>query len=139
MKTLISCAFLLGALFISSVAPAAGAGMKDGLWEITTSMEMPGMPYQPAPATMTRCYTKEDLKDDKQIIPKQDGTCKVTDMKHTGNKMTWKVSCTGDTKGTGAGEIVYRGDSAYDGFMKFEMEGMKMTSRYKAKRVGACK
>ncbi len=139
MNTWISCVFILGALFLSTVAPAVGAGMKDGLWEITTNTEMPGMPYQPAPSTMTHCYTKEDLKDDKQIVPKQDGNCKVTDMKHTGSKMTWKMSCTGDNKSKGEGEIVYKGDTAYDGFMKFEMEGMKITSRYKAKRVGACK
>ena len=138
MKFRIICAILLGACIIPGAASAAGGGMKDGLWEITTSMEMPGMPFTPAPTKVTHCYTKEDLKDDRNVVPKQDGDCKLIDMKHAGNKVSWKMVCTGKSKGKGQGEIAYKGDSAYDGTMKFEMEGMEMTSRYKARRIGAC-
>jgi len=138
MKIRIICAILSGAFIIPIAASAAGGGMKEGLWEITTSMDMPGMPFQPAPTKVTRCYTKEDLKDDSKVIPKQEGDCKITDMKHTGNKVSWKMVCTGKSKGKGHGEIVYKGDTAYDGTMKFEMEKMEVTSRYKARRIGAC-
>ena len=139
MKIRIICAILSGAFIIPGAASAAGGGMKEGLWEITTSMDMPGMPFQPAPTKVTRCYTKEDLKDDSKVIPKQEGDCKITDMKHTGSKVTWKIVCTGKSKGKGQGEIIYKGDSAYDGSMKLEMEGMEVTSHYKARRIGACK
>jgi hypothetical protein len=132
------CFILLGAVMMPAAAMAAGTTMKEGLWEITTTMEMPGMPYQLPPTTYSHCYTKEDLKDEKQALPKQQGDCKVTDMKRHGSKVTWKVVCTGENKGTGEGEIVFQGDTAYDGSMKFDMEQMKMTSRYKARRVGEC-
>ena len=79
MKIRIICAILSGAFIIPGAASAAGGGMKEGLWEITTSMDMPGMPFQPAPTKVTRCYTKEDLKDDSKVIPKQEGDCKITD------------------------------------------------------------
>jgi hypothetical protein len=121
-----------------AAAMAAEAAMKEGLWEITSTMEMPGMPFQPPPATYRHCYTKEELKDEKQALPKQQGDCKVTDMKRNGSRITWKVLCTGENKGTGEGEIIFRGDTAYDGSMNFDMQEMKMTSRYKARRLGEC-
>jgi len=138
MKLRIISAVLLGTCIFPGMVAAAGGGMKDGLWEITTSMDMPGMPYQPPPMKVTHCYTKEDVKDDRKVVPKQQGDCKILDMKHSGNRMTWKMVCSGRNKGTGEGEFIYRGDSAYEGTMKMDMEGMTMTSRYKAKRIGAC-
>jgi len=138
MKIWMSCALFVGAVLMPAVTIAAGASMKEGLWEISTTMEMPGMPFQAPPSVYRHCYTREDLKDDKQVIPQHQGDCRVTDMKRDGSRMTWKVVCTGENKGKGEGEIAFQGDSAYDGSMKIEMNDMKMTSRYKARRVGAC-
>jgi Protein of unknown function (DUF3617) len=131
-------AILFCAVMMPALAIAAGTPMKEGLWEITSTMEMPGMPYQPPPTTFRHCYTREDLRDEKQVLPKQQGDCKVADMKRNGSRIAWKVTCTGEHKGTGEGEIIFRGDTAYEGSMKFAMDEMKMTSRYKARRIGAC-
>ena len=138
MNLRIAAIMLCVALFAPAVAFAAGATMKEGLWEITSTMEMPGMPFQPPPSTYSHCYTREDLKDDAQVVPRQQGDCRVTDMKRAGARVTWKVVCTGDNKGTGTGEILFKGDSAYEGSMKFVMQEMSMTSHYTARRVGAC-
>jgi Protein of unknown function (DUF3617) len=138
MKIRMRCVILVSAALMPVTAVSAVASMKEGLWEITTTMEMPGMPYQPPASVYRHCYTREDLKDEKQVLPKQQGDCRVTDMKRDGSRMTWKIVCSGENKGKGEGEITFRGDSAYDGSMNIEMNEMKMTGRYKARRVGAC-
>jgi len=115
--------------------PAADM-MKPGLWEVTTSMEMPGMPYKPQPTTIRHCYTAQEVKENP--VPK-DNNCKMTDMKTSGNKTSWKVECTGEAAGKGEGEITYQGDSAYEGKSKMQTQGMTVAMKYKAKRLGECK
>lgn len=133
---------LLAALLVltfAATAAQAASKMKDGLWEIATTMEMPGMPFQPPPTKITHCYTKADVEDQNQIVPKQDEKCKITNMKTTGSKTSWKMVCTGKNAASGEGEMTFKGDTAYEGVMKMTTEGMKMTSRYSAKRLGPCK
>ena len=130
-------AVLLATFLLPALVLAATPAMKEGLWEMTTTTVMPGMPFQIPPVTVNHCYTREELKDQQNYAPKQDDNCKMTESKLSGNKFTWKVVCTGKSKGTGEGEIVYKGTS-YEGKMTFNSEGMKMTSRYQAKRIGDC-
>ncbi len=137
MKKRAAGILLLGAITLSASAFAATSGMKEGLWEITTTTEMPGMPFTPPPMTITHCFTKEDVKTD-QVVPKQAGDCTITDMKKSGRTTRWTVTCTGEAAGTGEGEITFKGDSAYEGSQKFSTQGMNITSRYKAKRIGGC-
>ena len=129
---------LCGFLLLATGGLASGAGMKPGLWEINTSMEMPGLPFQPPPTTVSHCYTSEEVKNNQNVVPQQDD-CKVTELKSTGNKMTWQIVCTGRQKGNGSGEMTFKGDSAYEGMMTFRSDEMSMTSRYKARRLGDCK
>ena len=114
----------------------AADGMKPGLWEITSKVDMPGMPFQPPPTTVKHCYTAQEVKE--SPVPK-DNNCKVTDLKTSGSKTTWKVECTGEAAGKGEGEITYQGDSAYEGKTRMQTQGMTMAVQYKAKRVGDCK
>lgn len=122
-------------LFLPTPSAAAGT-MKPGLWEITTSMEMPGMPFQPPAQTMRHCYTEQEVKEGP--VPK-DNNCRITELKATGSKTSWKMECRGELAGKGEGEIVYQGDSAYEGKSRLQAQGMTMTSKYKAKRIGECK
>jgi hypothetical protein len=134
-----TAALFCAVLLLPASIQAAGSPMQEGLWEISSTMSMPGMPYKIPPTKVTHCYTKEELKDSQKTIPKQDGDCKMTDVKYSGSRMTWKMVCTGKSTGKGEGEIVYKGSTAYEGSMKMETQGMVMTSKYKAKRIGACK
>lgn len=138
MRRTISVALLF--LLLSLPLLAAGQGpMKEGLWEITTTMDMPGMPVKMPPTTITHCYTKEELKDSQKVVPKQQENCKITDLKQSGSRTTWKTVCTGKKPSKGEGEIVFKGGTSYEGSMKFSTEGMVMTSKYKARRIGDCK
>ena len=140
MNAMTKTAVVFCAVLMLPVAiQAAGAPMQEGLWEISSTMSMPGMPYKIPPTKVTHCYTKEDLKDSQKTIPKQEGDCKVTDMKTSGNRVSWKMVCTGKSPSKGEGDIVYKGATAYEGSMKMETQGMVMTSKYKARRIGVCK
>ena len=79
-------------LCVSASAFAAAPNMQAGLWEITTNMEMPGMPMQIPPRTIRHCYKAEDLKDTKDALP-TDKNCKLDDLRQSGNTAHWKVSC----------------------------------------------
>jgi hypothetical protein len=127
---------LFAALLLVPAYAVAADGMKPGLWEITTKVDMPGMPFQPPPTTVKHCYTAEEVKE--SPVPK-DNNCKVTDLKTSGSKTTWKVECTGEAAGKGEGEITYQGDSAYEGKTRMQTQGMTMAMQYKAKRLGDCK
>jgi hypothetical protein len=114
--------------------------MKPGLWEISTSMEIPGVPFKVPPQKVQHCYTKEEVARAEGAVPsRQQEDCKVVEHRRVGNKLTWKVVCTGKSKGTGEGELVFKGADAYDGWMRFDSGGQVMTTKYSAKRLGDCK
>ena len=82
-------------LLITSVE-AGSVDMKDGLWEITTTAEMAGMPFQIPPMTFTQCITQQDL------VPQEaqsSNECSMTDNRINGNTVTWSVVCKGEGGG----------------------------------------
>ena len=133
-------------LVISSFAVAplvAQAPVRDGRWEVTTTMEMPNMPMKMPPMKAEQCITKAMADDPAMALPKAEGPrggagdCKVSDYKLAGNKVTWSMACTGKQAMTGTGEIVY-GTNTYDGTMKMKLDMGEMTMKYSAKRLGDC-
>jgi hypothetical protein len=118
-----------------AVAPALAQGADD-LWEISSKMEMPGMPMS-MPAQMIKVCAAKSAKDD-EFIPKQ-GDCKVVDSKRTGNKLAYKMTCSTPEPSTVEGETHF-GSGAYDGKMRMTMtssnHSMQMT--YSGKRIGSC-
>lgn len=134
MKLLISLTVVaFSGLFLA--VPGFTAEMRDGLWELTTTMEMSGMKMPPQ--KMTHCYTKEDVKDQKKMV-NNNKDCKVTDLTSSGNKVKWKMKCTGANAGTFTGETIFNGDN-YNSAMKMQSEGMVMDMQVAGKRIGACK
>jgi hypothetical protein len=131
-KTVIA---ILSALLLPATSFAA-ENMRDGYWELTTTMEMPGMPMKMAPSKIKHCYTKEDVKDQRKAIS-TDKNCTVTDFKQSGNKVIWKMKCTGQNAGVFSGETIFRGDS-YDSIMNMKTQGHTMNVKVKAKRLGSC-
>lgn len=131
--------YLLFTLLVTLHASLAQAAAGE-TWEVTTKSEMSGMPYGMPETTMTVCQPKSGEPDPKQMM-EQDGNCKVTDVKHSGNKTTWKVRCDGDgQKMSGSGEITHSKNS-YQGttHMTGTADGEKvdMKASYRGKRIGA--
>lgn len=131
---LVACALLVTPL----LAQNAQNPMREGEWEVTVQMEMPGLPTKMPEIRTTQCITSEQLKDPASAIPTTPGSdCKVTDQKIEGNKVSWKMACTGAQAMTGDGELLFEGDT-YRGTINANMEQGQMTMKMAGKRLGAC-
>jgi hypothetical protein len=118
----------------------SSAQLKDGLWEITTQVEIKGMRQQMPPGTIRQCITQSDP------VPKNQDKgfeCKTTSQKVSGNTIHYVVECRGrDGVMTATGQSTYTG-STMSGFTqtRFVMKGqpeMQMTNRMTGKYLGAC-
>ncbi len=133
--------FAILLIVVSLCIAGSGPNMKPGLWEITTKMEMPGMPMSMPASTHTQCLTKKDM------VPsgsQNSEGCKTKLLKVKGNVVTWEVICKGQGGvSTGKGKITYSGNK-FKGTMKMDMKNhgqkkMKMTSHISGRRIGKCK
>jgi hypothetical protein len=131
----------LGAVLVAWYlsAPAVLAAGPDDLWEMTSKVEMPGMPMAMPPQTVQVCTPKG--KQAESMAPRE-GNCKVQDLKQTGNKTTFKIVCRGPDPMAGSGEIVTLGPDAYKGTTHISTNAggqrVTMTNSFSAKRVGSC-
>lgn len=131
--------FITAMILLSTISFAfAGSkpNIQEGLWEITSTMSMPGM--QMPPMVHQQCLSEKDLVPQSKQ-PGQD--CKITDVKVVGDTVSWKISCTGqggDMKGTGT--TTYKG-SSFDGTMTMTMggpSGTTVTMKMSGRRIGKC-
>ena len=134
---------LLATALVLGPALAAGLNLREGMWEITTKMEMTGKSGGAIPQqTVQHCLTKKDVEDPHRTTPSagdRGSRCKMTDYKLQGNTATWKMACEGKGAMTGAGTITYSGDS-YTGSQTMAMTGggQAMNMNYSGRRVGDC-
>jgi len=128
--------------FLPVNALCATPNMQDGQWEITTKMEMRGMPaHMSRPITHTHCMTRDNA------VPQQrekNKDCVMKDQKVAGNTVSWEMVCKSKDGSVmeSTGKITYRGDK-FDGAMKAIMtskESGKMVVNYKmnGRRLGPC-
>jgi len=134
-KLFFASIILLTAISISFAG--SGPNMKEGLWEITVTIKMPGM--EMPPMKHTQCMTKKDFVPQGPQQPGQE--CNIADVKVDGNTVTWTIQCTtqgGEMKGTG--KMTYSGES-FEGTMIMLMPStnMKITNLMSGKRIGDCK
>jgi hypothetical protein len=112
---------------VAASAQSAAPNMKEGLWEVTVKMDMPGM------------------EDPRKVASGNDqgsNACEVTNYKMQGNTATWNMSCKGPEQMTGTGTIKYEGDR-YSGVNRMSMnqgkDTMQMTTNFSGRYLGACK
>jgi hypothetical protein len=120
-------------VFFTGISFAA-PNMEDGLWEITTTVDMLGMPSKSF--THTTCLTKE-----KAVPQTAESGCTVKDMKTQGNTVTWTVVCR-EGMSTSKGKVTYAGttmEGAIETTVKTNEQTMTMKSTMKGKRIGPCK
>ena len=112
--------------------------MQEGKWEITTKVEMPGMPTNMPPNKHIQCLTKNDLVPNNS---QQGQECKITQTKIAGNTVTWTIQCKSQGEEMkGNGKITYSGNSL-EGTIKMIMSqaNMEMISHISGNRIGDCK
>jgi hypothetical protein len=130
-----ACAGIVLAFALAASLPASAQG-KDDLWEVSTKMEMPGMPMAMPAQTNRFCIGKN--RKDEEFVPKQ-GECRMVESKRVGNKFTYKMDCAGNTPGTVDGAITF-GNNTYDGQMRMTMKQTNHTMdiTFTGKRIGDC-
>ena len=89
---------------IYAAAAFAAPNYQEGNWEITTTVNMPGMPKEMMhPMKHQVCMTKENAVP--QQKEKGEEQCKMTNQRTVGNKVSWTMTCKNGTVSNG--EIVY--------------------------------
>ena len=131
-----ACAGIVLAAALAASLPASAQG-KDDLWEVSTKMEMPGMPMAMPAQTNRVCIAKN--RKDEDLVPRQGGDCRVVESKRVGDKFTYKMDCAGSHPSTVDGAITF-GSNGYDGKMRMTMKqtGDAMDMTFAGKRVGDC-
>ena len=129
-----SIALMTVACLLPVTATAQGT---DNLWEITSKMEMPGMPMAMPAQTLQQCLARNSKDED--YLPRR-GNCRVLENQRTGNRITFKMACSAPEADI-TGEMNL-GEDAYDGKMRMVTrtagQSMEMTNTFSAKRIGTC-
>ena len=134
MKRFFEIAIAAASLTLTLPAMAAGEGE---WWEMTTKMEMPGMPAMPGGPPTKFCRVKGD--ESKPVKSDDDKNCSITDVKNAGNTMTFKMKCTGKDAMTGSGEMTHT-PTTFNQKIKMRSGGEVMVMVASGKRIGvACK
>ena len=121
------------AIAAPAAVPAADR-IQPGLWEVSATVASPGVP-SPAPTVQTECLSQSDV-DEGPLAGVDKGACRATDVRRSGDKVTWKLDC--GQLGTGEGEVVYRSGTEYEGWMRLETGGTSVRTTIHARRLRAC-
>jgi hypothetical protein len=134
-----SVTLLTLALSWTLLAQGSSSPMREGNWEVTVKMTMPGMGMEMPPMKQMQCVTAAMIKDPQSALPKGpgQGDCKVTNYKLSGNSATYTMTCK-EPPMTAEGEMKYSSPDAYTGTLKLDMGGQIMTLVHDAKRIGDC-
>lgn len=103
----------------------------DELWEITNTMEMEGM-SMPA-STQRACIARNQPYKPEP----EDKNCKISDVRASGNRTTWKMKCTGKDAMEGTGDIT-KTATTMKGVMAMTSQGERMAMKMNGRIVGKC-
>ena len=116
----------------------AAPDVQPGLWEITSTIEVPGMTVPMPAAKQAQCITGEDLVPRTQP---QNDKCRMLESSTHGDTVTWVVKCesAGGTM-TSKGKVVYQGDSFSGSIMTTGSQmPSAMNHKMTGKRIGDCR
>ncbi|HUH65076.1 MAG TPA: DUF3617 family protein [Syntrophales bacterium] len=130
--------FAVALSLVFSAAAFAAPNYQEGLWEMTTTVNMPGMPKEMMrPMKNQVCMTKQNSVPQ----PKEKGEqqCKMTDQKTVGDKVMWTMTCKNGT--VSKGEITYSRTSFSGSQTTTTSQGarqMTVKSTMSGKYLGSC-
>ena len=121
---------------VALACASAGAADTGELWEVSTQIEMAGMPPGMGSQSSRVCNETGDPRKQAEAGDRQK-KCKVTDFKQSGNRVTMTLTCP---EGTAVMEHVYNAaHTEYKGSMKMTLrDGNRMTMNMSGRKVGAC-
>ena len=136
---------MLGLCAVTLAAQAQSPSRKPGLWEVTSSMSMSGMPQMPQMGSHTQQVCVTQAMIDKYGGPTgspPNGNCQMTDVKVTATGMTANMSCTGRMSMTGTVQTTFVDANTTKTIVSMTMAGgggqsMTMTTTSTATYKGA--
>jgi hypothetical protein len=124
-------AALVGVLPLAGTAFAAQDGE---LWEVTTQMNVPGMPAGMGGMTTQVCRDKDPRKEVARGKDTKD--CKVTDLKQSGNRMTMTMTCP---QGKSVMDMTYNSaHTEYKGTVRMTGKDGEMAMNLAGRKLGSC-
>jgi len=130
--------FLL-VLALVMASGVAAAEIRTGLWQITMTVNMTGMPAAIPPQTQQECLSAENM------VPQTANAqgCEVRSNGARGNRMEWTMACdTPNGKAKGSGYMEFNGDSM-QGSIEMVMNGpagpLNVVTALSGRRLGDCK
>jgi hypothetical protein len=117
-----------------AITPLAHAKGSDELWEMTFKMEMEGMPMSMPAQTSKVCMEAGKAES---AVPKGDSDCRMSNVKHSGSKTSFRMDCTQPEKMTGTGEITRTRDRM-SGTISLKGDETNMKQTFSGRRVGSC-
>ena len=117
--------------------------IKEGLWALTSTANMSGMPMKMPPMTTTseECMSKKNALDPRMMLKSQN--CEITNRVIDSNTAKWDMSCSQmGMKMIGNGSINYQYESMSGTFnMTMQSEGgmMNIVTEMTGHYIGACK
>lgn len=124
---------LAAAVAIATSSAAQAQPQKGDLWDITSQMEMPGMPMAMPANTQRVCSPRG--KDEPPFRGGRED-CQITEQKKLANGWTYKMVCNDGS--TIDGNITYQGVEAWSGVTNMKMKEGVLSVKTAAKRVGEC-
>ncbi|MDR2014132.1 MAG: DUF3617 domain-containing protein [Azoarcus sp.] len=105
-------------------------------WEMTTKVEMPGMPMA-MPAQTYKICVGPGKQGDPGAVQQKDSDCQYSDMQRSGNTVKFKGTCTdkSGSKMTMTGEITSDSNS-FKSVTQMQTQGLSMNMTSNGKRVG---
>jgi len=126
---------------VSTSIFAQGVPIEPGMWEMTSTMNMPMLP-QPRVTTEMECIEESELSPEKMTEEDMDTSCTFDTRVVDGNTMKWSMDCNVEGGTThGEWEVTSHGDTLTgEGTIAVDMQGhsMVMNMKWDGKRVGDC-
>jgi hypothetical protein len=137
-------AAMVAGLSAGGCCAIAADGLQPGLWKVITRVEMNAMQ---APAEVkTRCLKPDDARDlERTFAPEyrvQGSTCERMSVQWSGQKLSWRVQCSGPLSMEVAGTYEFDAPRHYTGVVTTlaAMAGREIRTRttLEAERIGEC-
>ncbi len=126
-------------------AQASTGLVRQGLWQISVSMNVSGMSASRRPFTHKQCFTSRDVHDGRDILQINPGhsPCRFTDYQHSRGRVGWNVHCTGHTPASGHVGLIY-GSDRYEGTITMSIAAPRhgpstVTEQVRGQRIGNCR
>lgn len=131
MRPIAMTLILAAGLATSFAAHPARAAEPGNLWQVETSMEMPGMKM---PARSQKVCTPV-AAEGPEALAGGESECTMSNVQRSAGKFSYDVTCP---QGSGTGEMTYQGKDSYTSKMTMTADGHTMTMTTRGKRVGDC-